>query len=114
MAVQLVVMFPLFSTLWSFIFDRMEGQMNPKSPWWQPPLLFFAKLNGWIVGPIILALVIGRWLDRRNNSDPWWTLTCIGGAFVISIAAMLLTAKRELPKLMKNDDDQRDGTNSTN
>ncbi|MCX6785879.1 MAG: AtpZ/AtpI family protein [Candidatus Komeilibacteria bacterium] len=54
------------------------------TPFWQSALVIFAQVTGWIAGPIILALFIGKWLDQKYSSAPWLFLLCIGLAFIIS------------------------------
>ncbi|MEA2006951.1 MAG: AtpZ/AtpI family protein [Patescibacteria group bacterium] len=52
--------------------------------WWQPNMVLFGRLSGWISGPIIIALFLGKWLDEKYNSEPWLFLTTVGAAFIIS------------------------------
>ncbi len=62
--------------------------------WRQSNIVLFAKLNGWIVGPIIMALIVGKWLDDKYNIDPWSFLALIGFAFVVSIIGITKEALR--------------------
>ena len=52
--------------------------------WWQPAMEIFASVSAWIVGPIVIALFLGKWLDKKFNSEPWLFLAVVGLAFFIS------------------------------
>lgn len=47
-------------------------------------LSLFWSLSGWLVGPIIVALFLGRFLDARYSTRPWLFLVCLGLAFVFT------------------------------
>ncbi len=48
--------------------------------WWRTPLQIFSEITGLIVVPIVAALYLGKWLDKKYNSEPWLTVitVCIG------------------------------------
>lgn len=74
---------------------------NPKAPWWQPGLLLFSKLSGWIGGPVILALFIGRWLDGKYGTEPWLFLLSVGAAFIVSTIGITKETIKEIKKIEK-------------
>ena len=55
-----------------------------KVPWWQPSLVLFARLSGWIAVPVIAAVYIGKALDKKYNTEPWLFLITVGVAFFLS------------------------------
>ncbi|HCP08294.1 MAG TPA: hypothetical protein DIT25_00635 [Candidatus Moranbacteria bacterium] len=63
----------------------------------------FYRLSGWIIGPIILALVVGRWLDEKYGTEPWLFLLSIGIAFAISIFGIVMDAIKELKRIEKDE-----------
>lgn len=67
--------------------------------WWQEPLSIFYRLSGWVILPLIVGVLLGRWLDRRYNSDPKWFLIVIGLAFIISTVGLVVQAKSEFKKI---------------
>ena len=71
-------------------------------PFWQPALLMFSRLSGWIIGPIILAVWLGKWLDKRYHTEPWLFLLCVGLAFIISTIGLVKDAYKEMDKYNKN------------
>ena len=72
-----------------------------KSPWWQPSLVIFVRLSSWIVGPILVAILIGKWLDKKYGTDPWLFLLSVGIAFVVSMFGVVRNATREMEKIDK-------------
>ncbi|KKQ60633.1 MAG: hypothetical protein US82_C0031G0014 [Parcubacteria group bacterium GW2011_GWC1_38_22] len=72
---------------------------NTNIPWWQPGMQLFLRLSGWIGGPIVLAVFLGRYLDRRYDSDPWLFLATVGAAFVISMVALIKIGFEEFKKI---------------
>ncbi|OGF18950.1 hypothetical protein A3G56_01240 [Candidatus Falkowbacteria bacterium RIFCSPLOWO2_12_FULL_45_10] len=81
--------------------DNKEPAKKVEAPWWQPALLMFSRLSGWIIGPIILAIFLGKWLDKRYDTEPWLFLVSIGAAFLISIVGLVKDAMKEIEKFDK-------------
>ncbi len=82
-------------------------------PWWGPGLAVFAEVTGWIVGPIIVALYLGRYFDTKNNSEPWFFLSFTVFAFFISTYGIIKIANRfikaaeeEIKKRNNNNDNK--------
>ncbi len=57
-------------------------------------MVIFAKVSAWIAGPVIVALLGGKYIDRVYNSAPYGFLVLTGIAFIISIT-MLVKLSRE-------------------
>ena len=62
--------------------------MNEKKPYYRDALLAFARMSGWIAGPILVALFLGRWLNFY---------AVISVAFIISILGIVREAKKWKP-----------------
>ncbi len=80
-------------------FSEEEDKKKSEMPWWQPAIVIFFRLSGWIIGPIILALIIGKWLDKKYNTEPWLFLLSVGVAFVFSMIGMARDTVREIKKI---------------
>ncbi len=80
-----------------------EEKDKQNKSWWQPGLMLFAKTSGWIAIPIIAALFVGRWLDRKYATEPWLFLATIGAAFLISSFGIMM----ESIKMMKEIDKEK-------
>jgi len=83
--------------------DHVRGGNNQKAPWWQPSLVLFTKLSGWIVGPVLFGVIIGKWLDKRYDSEPWLFLLSVGIAFFFSMFGIVRDALREMKRIEKEE-----------
>jgi F0F1-type ATP synthase assembly protein I len=86
---------------------RQPIQQNKQASWWRPGLVLFSRLSGWIGGPIILALFIGKWLDRHYHTDPWLFLASVSVAFILSSAGIVWEANKAI-KEMKWDAEKKE------
>lgn len=68
---------------------------------WSLALRVMANLSGWIAFPVIIALFLGRWLDKKFNSEPWLFLATIGVAFLVSMYGLVVNALKEFKKIEK-------------
>lgn len=83
--------------------SRAPRPGSGRAAWWQPAIAMFLKLSVWIAGPIIIALYLGKWLDKKFDLAPWLFLSCIGLAFIISMFGLVKNTTEELKKLEKKD-----------
>ena len=70
--------------------------------WWKFALPFFYQISGWIVGPIILALIIGNYIDDIYKSKPKYLIISVLIAFIISNIGLVLQVKKYLKSLKKD------------
>jgi len=66
-------------------------------------MVLFARLSGWIAGPIIAAVFVGKWLDKRYHSAPWLFLAAVGVAFIISSIGIVREAKDMMDKIVEDE-----------
>ena len=74
-----------------------------QAAWWQPAIGMFLKLSVWIALPVIIALYLGEWLDKKFGTESWLFLSCMGLAFAVSIFGLIRNTTKELKKLEKKD-----------
>jgi len=48
----------------------------------------FVQFSGWVAGPVIVAVIAGKWLDARYGTKPWIFLGLIAFAFIITSIAL--------------------------
>ena len=72
-------------------------------------MLLFGRLSGWIAGPIIAALFIGKWLDKKYDSEPWIFLASVGIAFIISSVGIVREAKIVMNKIIEDEKKKKNG-----
>ena len=76
--------------------------MKNESKSWQPAVFLFFKISGWIAFPVVISLVVGKWLDRRFETEPIFFLSLTAIAFGISLYGIV----RESKKTMKDLEDK--------
>lgn len=57
---------------------------NKKKIDWKPALEIFGRVSTWVIVPIVLALIIGKALDKNYGTEPWVFLSFTGIAFLFS------------------------------
>ena len=57
-------------------------------------LLKFGTLGLEMGAAVVIGLLIGIYLDRRFNSEPWMTLIFLGFGFVAAVRNLLRALKR--------------------
>jgi len=70
-----------------------------KNTTWTIALRITANLSGWIAFPIIIGVILGRWLDRKYGTEPWLFLTTIGVSFLVSMYGLIINAVKEFKKI---------------
>ena len=79
--------------------------------WWQPYASLMVDISGWLVGPVIAGLFVGRWLDQKFHTAPWLMLLTLGLAFMVTNVAIMKKGLAMLKKIngpVKTDQDQTD------
>ncbi|MFA6271755.1 MAG: AtpZ/AtpI family protein [Patescibacteria group bacterium] len=74
---------------------------KPQKAWWQPALAIFGEVTGWIVVPIICALFLGKYLDEKKGTEPWYFLGLTGVAFIISCIGITIIAGKYIKQIEK-------------
>jgi F0F1-type ATP synthase assembly protein I len=75
-------------------------------------LMYSFRLSAWIGAPVIVALLLGKALDRWLDTSPWFFLGLTGFAFLISMFGLVKESKEYLATLTK-ESDKKDVTNTT-
>ena len=65
-------------------------------------MILFGKLSGWIAGPVILAVFLGKWLDRKFDTEPWLFLLSVGAAFILSSFGIVRDSIKEMERIKKS------------
>jgi F0F1-type ATP synthase assembly protein I len=74
--------------------ENKEKDKEKPEAWYAEALSLFSRLSIWIAVPVILATFLGKWLDRRYESEPWLLLLCVGISFVFSMGALMREVAR--------------------
>lgn len=97
-----------------FVFHKMgEIKQDPQADknWWQPAVMIFFKMSAWIVAPVLLGTLLGRWLDKKYDSEPWGFIGIVGIAFVVSMTGLIIETTKEYKKITKESKHDK-GTNN--
>ncbi|KKU37219.1 MAG: hypothetical protein UX49_C0001G0089 [Candidatus Wolfebacteria bacterium GW2011_GWC2_46_275] len=81
--------------------------MEPQTPSWQPGMQLFLRLSGWIGFPVLIAVVVGNYLDTLYHTDPWLFLLSVGIAFVVSTFALIHYGLKEMKRIESEYPDKR-------
>jgi len=84
-----------------------SSQKTPQSDW-AAALKIFARLSVWIVFPVLIGALIGKWLDQKYNSAPKWFLLVIGLSFILSMVGLVKNTLKEYQKIapVKKDEEK--------
>lgn len=69
------------------------------SAWWAPALLIFGRLSGWILAPLFIGILLGKWLDRKYGTGNLFFLLTISAAFIVSMVGLVKNATEEIRKI---------------
>ncbi len=78
---------------------------------WHEPLQVFAKVSGWVVGPIIVSLFLGNYLDHRYDTKPFAFLALTAFAFFISCFGIYKETIQYMRSLEKKNDNHTRNNN---
>ncbi len=87
-------------------------QENKVKPWWEPGVEIFSKVSGWIAAPIILSLILGKYLDGKFDTNPWIFISLTSFAFIISCYGIVKVVKEYMKKIEGQDKMQNKDKNS--
>ncbi len=62
-------------------------------------LRLLSSITAWIVGPVIVGVFVGDWLDQKFNTEPWLFLVSVGICFIVSMFGLVSDALKEFKKI---------------
>ena len=89
----------------------MDNNKN-KDLWWKPAVMIFSNVSAWIAGPIILALIVGKYLDRRYGTAPWFFIGLTILSFIVSIGAIWKILLKYIKDLEKEEKIKQNNANN--
>jgi F0F1-type ATP synthase assembly protein I len=84
-----------------------KEKSNIKAPWWQPGLVLFGRLSGWIAGPVLIGVFVGKWLDKKYDTEPWLFIITVGFAFILSSFGIVRDSLKEIKRIEKENNDKK-------
>jgi F0F1-type ATP synthase assembly protein I len=74
---------------------------NEKKSYWRDSMTVFAKMSGWVAGPILIGLFLGKWLDARFDTAPVLFAVTVGFSFMASCFGIVREAKKYMKQIEK-------------
>jgi F0F1-type ATP synthase assembly protein I len=90
----------------------VQIEFKSKPPFWQPALVIFTQVTGWIAAPIIIALFLGKYLDNKYQTEPWIFLGLTALSFVISCVGIVRITIKYTKKIESELKEKQDANNS--
>lgn len=88
----------------AFIFvEENKDKLNKKEVWWISPMRIFSEISTWIAFPAILAVISGKALDNKYDTDPWLLVACVALAFLISSYGIMRAVRVYAARIKKED-----------
>lgn len=69
------------------------------------------NISGWIAGPIIISLLLGKYLDKKYNSAPWFFIGLTILAFTVSITAIWKVINKYIKTIEEENKNKKENLN---
>ena len=79
-----------------------KKKLNRERPTWVTGIQLFSEISGWIVMPIVVALISGKALDNHFHTKPWIFLSLALFGFILTITGIVQIVKKYTEKLKKD------------
>ena len=76
---------------------------------WGPAVEIFSEVSTWIAGPIIVALILGKYLDGRYGTKPWIFLGLTAVAFLASSFGIVKVVGKYMKKMEQENNNKNGG-----
>lgn len=93
------------------MFSDKKDRKSESDYGWQAGLRLFFQLLGWLVGPLVAALFLGRWLDNKYQTEPWLFLLSVCIAFVITCLGIVRETMKFIKQIEKEAKEKKDQLN---
>ncbi len=72
---------------------------DQKKSWWQPSLVIFARVSMWVAGPLVVAVILGKYLDTKFQTKPLIFIGLIVLAFLVTCFQIVKIIKGYIRKM---------------
>jgi len=83
----------------------MENNKNNNAPWWRDGVIIFVRVSGYIAFPVIIASIVGNYLDDKYDTGNIIFLSLITVSFLSTIYLIwneMKIYKKKIEKEEKN------------
>ena len=74
---------------------------------WRQAIQIFSEISTWVIVPIVVALVLGKYLDSRYETEPWIFLSLTGFSFVVSIGGIAKILAKYIKEIEKENQNKK-------
>ncbi len=78
--------------------------------WWKPGVEIFSQVSAWVVVPIVLALITGKYFDGLYGTRPWIFLGLSLIGFIISSFGIVLVITKYMRKIAREEKQKNGNT----
>lgn len=75
---------------------QIEKDTKNNTIWWRGAVLFFVRVSGSIAAPIIIAVLLGKYLDNYFSTGRIFFFSLIALAFVTSLVFIVRQSKKAI------------------
>jgi F0F1-type ATP synthase assembly protein I len=76
---------------------------EPLKPYFHDALVTFGRMSGWVAGPVVIALLAGKWLDKKYLTEPYFLIGMVGVGFFVSVFGILRESKKYIRMVDEKD-----------
>ncbi|MCX6790580.1 MAG: AtpZ/AtpI family protein [Candidatus Gribaldobacteria bacterium] len=77
----------------------VEPKKSDNKEFQRQGLQLFFQLSGWLIGPIVIALLVGQWLDQKYQTKPWIFFSCLMVAFICTCVGIVKESRQFIKDL---------------
>jgi len=81
-----------------------DNKKTTEKAWWAEALPMFARFSAWIAVPVILASLLGNYLDDKHNTAPWILMACVGVSFIFTMIVLVRETLKSFREIEKSED----------
>ncbi len=78
-------------------------EKNIQKKWWVDGLGIAMKISSWIAVPVVVSLVLGKFLDKKYNTEPWIFVSLTAVAFIVTIYGIVKFSTDYIKDIEKQD-----------
>ena len=81
----------------------MENNEKKVPMWNSEYIKVFTNISSWIIGPVLVSLFVGKYLDSKFGTEPWILGVSLAVSFTVSMIAIVKIASKYSKEVDKKD-----------
>jgi len=79
--------------------EEDKQNSNSNGPWWKEGVALWGEVSTWIFVPIVLTLIVGKYLDGRWGTEPKMLLILAGVGFLVTTYGIVKVIRNYMRKI---------------